>query len=332
MKPKTYQVKIKDKCKQLKCNQGDINSLIIKPINENEDNFETIKKEYEKYNNEKFGCLMLSLNHIKELKEKIKEILKDVEKEDIKEIENFSHVTILYGIHHTKENIQKLKKLLEKYSKSNIELKLTKTSFFKNDDQYVLKISVESEQLNQFNQELKKELDYTTNFPKYIPHLTIAYLTPDESKYNDLENKIIDLSLESRIFVYGFNDKQYKYNNKIVLYTGLAWKHHIADDFENGNIPTKPNGAAKGGTIFVDYKKMLEYLKSDGRRWYVAELKLENEPLIFNFNNKYMATIQRNCLSEDGFKPFEIVNIKPNTRLLTRKDLSDFYEKHKDKK
>lgn len=90
---------------------------------------------------------------------------------------------------------------------------------------------------------------------------------------------------------------------KPVLYAGLAWKHHISEHFENGSCPTHPNGAGKGATIFTDYNKMLDYLKQDGRRWHVAELKLENEPLIFEFGNDYMATIQNNCLSEQGFKP-----------------------------
>ena len=86
-------------------------------------------------------------------------------------------------------------------------------------------------------------------------------------------------------------------------YSGLAWKHHIAEHFENGSCPTHPNGAGKGGTIFIDYQEMIKYLKEDGRYWYVAELMLENEPLIFEFGNDYMATIQRNCRSEHGFSP-----------------------------
>jgi len=89
----------------------------------------------------------------------------------------------------------------------------------------------------------------------------------------------------------------------ILLYDGLAWKHHIAEHFENGTCPIHPNGAGKGATIFTNYQKMIDYLKKDGRRWYVAELKLKNEPLIFEFGNDYMATIQRDCLSERGFKP-----------------------------
>lgn len=88
-----------------------------------------------------------------------------------------------------------------------------------------------------------------------------------------------------------------------ILYSGLAWKHHIAEHFENGLCVTHPNGAGKGATVFTDYQKMIEYLNDDGRKWYVAELKLENELLNFEFGNDYMATIKSNCLSEEGFKP-----------------------------
>lgn len=76
-------------------------------------------------------------------------------------------------------------------------------------------------------------------------------------------------------------------------------EHHIAEHFENGSCQTHPNGA--GGTVFTDYDKMLEYLISDGRSWYVAELSLDNEPLVFEFCNDYMATIMISKLSELGF-------------------------------
>ena len=88
-----------------------------------------------------------------------------------------------------------------------------------------------------------------------------------------------------------------------VLYTGLCWKHHISEHFENGLCPTSPNGAGKGGTVFTDYSKMIEYLKKDGRRWHIAELELKNEPLIFEFGNNYMATIPFDKISTHGFKP-----------------------------
>lgn len=86
------------------------------------------------------------------------------------------------------------------------------------------------------------------------------------------------------------------------LYTGIAWKHHISEHFENSKCETIPNGAGKGGTIFIDYEKMINYLKEDGRNWHIAELNLFNEPLIFKFKNKWMANITKNIHSEKGFK------------------------------
>lgn len=83
------------------------------------------------------------------------------------------------------------------------------------------------------------------------------------------------------------------------LYTGLAWKHHISEDFNDNNLSS---GAGKGGTIFIDYEKMLNYLKEDGRNWHIAELNLYNEPLIFKFKDKWMANVTRDILSDKGFK------------------------------
>jgi hypothetical protein len=90
--------------------------------------------------------------------------------------------------------------------------------------------------------------------------------------------------------------------NEIIFYTGNAWKHHIAKDFEKGLAPIE-GGAGKGGTIFFDYDKMVEYLKDDGREWYVAKLELDHDPVKFNFGCDYMGTILINKLSKEGFKP-----------------------------
>jgi hypothetical protein len=48
---------------------------------------------------------------------------------------------------------------------------------------------------------------------------------------------------------------------------------------------------------------MINYLKEDGRKWHIAELNLKDEPLIFEFGNDWMATVIRDILSEQGFKP-----------------------------
>ena len=50
-----------------------------------------------------------------------------------------------------------------------------------------------------------------------------------------------------------------------------------------------------------DPNSMLNNMKNNIPK--IAELKLKNEPLIFEFGNNYMATIQRDFSSEKGFRP-----------------------------
>lgn len=85
-------------------------------------------------------------------------------------------------------------------------------------------------------------------------------------------------------------------------YTGPAWKHHISDHFE-ANLISHDNGAGIGATIFINYDKMIEYLEEDGRKWHIAELSLSDEYLSFDYGNNYMATINKNIPSLNGFKP-----------------------------
>ena len=83
----------------------------------------------------------------------------------------------------------------------------------------------------------------------------------------------------------------------------LAWKHHIAENFETGKSPLHPNGAGKGATILLNYHKMLEYLLTTKRRWYICEIEVSPDELLFEFGNDYMATILVDRLSEKGFRP-----------------------------
>jgi len=89
------------------------------------------------------------------------------------------------------------------------------------------------------------------------------------------------------------------------LYTGICWKHHVAEHFNNETIK-KHTSAGKGATVFTNYEKMLKYLKDDGRKWYICELELNNEELIYEFGNDYMATIPYSKRSKDGFRPLNI--------------------------
>ena len=84
-------------------------------------------------------------------------------------------------------------------------------------------------------------------------------------------------------------------------YTGKAWKHHISEHFSGTD--SDGNGARAGGAIFLDYEKMLEYLKRDGRQWHICELNLQECPILFDFENDYVATILIDWVSESGFYP-----------------------------
>lgn len=92
--------------------------------------------------------------------------------------------------------------------------------------------------------------------------------------------------------------------NDPIKYTGKAWKHHIAEDFEkNPGLLGPGNGAGTGATIFLNWDYMLQQLKTDRRRFYVAELDLQEEPLIFTPGVKLRATTTREIESKEGFKP-----------------------------
>lgn len=69
-----------------------------------------------------------------------------------------------------------------------------------------------------------------------------------------------------------------------------VWKHHIAEHFEDGTVLTDASPAI-GSTVFTNYNSMVNYLKRDGRRWYIAELDVD-ETEIEPFENEYMATIK----------------------------------------
>jgi len=101
------------------------------------------------------------------------------ETDDSYGLETQPHVTILYGLHDNvpTEDVQK--------AIGNFEYglcRLDNPSVFQNEKYDVLKYDVNyvtrgGAFLHKANNELKK-LPYTSDFPEYNPHLTIAYLKP----------------------------------------------------------------------------------------------------------------------------------------------------------
>lgn len=90
---------------------------------------------------------------------------------------------------------------------------------------------------------------------------------------------------------------------KSVYYKGKAWKHHRAEDFIKNPSLMHPNGVGKGGTIFLDYNKMIRYLENIGGDWYVCELMLNNDLVILNHSHSWMVDVDHSISSEKGFKP-----------------------------
>lgn len=86
-------------------------------------------------------------------------------------IEREIHVTVLYGFHDDKP--AKIVEFLQ--SIKPIKMKFGKVSLFQNEHD-VVKISVESEDLNNLNKRLKESFVYTSNHSNYVAHCTLAYV------------------------------------------------------------------------------------------------------------------------------------------------------------
>jgi 2'-5' RNA ligase len=95
--------------------------------------------------------------------------------------EDEPHITVLYGIY--TPNFEVMEKILKQYNQDTVTYTIKGISTFENEMFDVLKFDIESDDLVRLNN-LYKQLDYTTNFPIYHPHATIAYVTKGAgSKY-----------------------------------------------------------------------------------------------------------------------------------------------------
>lgn len=92
-----------------------------------------------------------------------------------KGIEDEQHVTLLYGLHEEvfyDDVIMFLK---------NIKMpliQLTGISLFNNPEFDVVKFDVKCEEFHLYNKLIQLQFPFTSNFPEYKPHMTIAYMQP----------------------------------------------------------------------------------------------------------------------------------------------------------
>jgi 2'-5' RNA ligase len=104
------------------------------------------------------------------------------------------HVTVLYGIH--SKSPRETKSILHNVHPFTVELKNVSLFSDKEKPFDVVKIGVESPDLHKLNTKLKNELDYTSNYNEYIPHVTIAYVKKGKGwKFNG------DKSFDGKLFM-----------------------------------------------------------------------------------------------------------------------------------
>jgi 2'-5' RNA ligase len=138
----------------------------------------------------KYGCVMIYLDI-----PNWNEIISFINPEDIyrpedtsKGLETDPHVTVLYGLHSTVSNSD-VQSIVDQIDGNKINLKIRGVGVFENKDFDVVKFNVESGYLHQMNY-MFRSLPYSSDYPDYKPHITIAYVKPGTGKkYEDSSYK-----------------------------------------------------------------------------------------------------------------------------------------------
>ena len=151
-----------------------------------------------------YSCVMLYFNPdaVKDLHSKI-----DPEdlytEEDGYGLEPESHCTLLYGLHDNEVTPEQIEDVLG--NKTFTTCKAHNLSCFNNPKYDVLKYDIEGDSLFDTNEELK-QFPFTSDYPDYHPHMTVAYLKPGTGKkYTKISSDIIGQKWESDVFI--FSDK-----------------------------------------------------------------------------------------------------------------------------
>lgn len=108
------------------------------------------------------------------------------------------HVTLLYGLHNT-VGLDKVEPIVS--DPTYTQVKAHNPSLFENDKYDVLKFDIEGEQLTEINSKLK-QFPFTSDFPDYHPHMTIAYIKKGMGKkyVDELKGKSYQISPSHAVY------------------------------------------------------------------------------------------------------------------------------------
>ncbi len=163
----------------------------------------------------KYGCVMLGFEIPEETWKKAQDIISD---NDITTKEGLGremdpHVTILYGIHSDVPD-EDVEALIDELISP--EIRFNHLSIFENPEFDVVKYTIRNKALEKMNK-MFKELPYTNDFPKYEPHVTLAYVEKGKgSKYSQTLKGDLDFKLKPTEIIYSKADgtkKKYKFKD-----------------------------------------------------------------------------------------------------------------------
>lgn len=126
-----------------------------------------------------YGCAMLYFSD-----HDLKPIYSQIEPEDLYVegdgfgLETEPHCTLLYGLHGD-VTVKQVEDVLDKYTYHTC--KAHNLSLFENEKYDVLKYDIKGDNLSETNEDLK-QYPFTTDYPNYHPHMTVAYLKPGMGK------------------------------------------------------------------------------------------------------------------------------------------------------